>query len=152
RGVGQHGVDLAGLRREIGAGHRLAAVAARDVFQEPLELADVAVDGLLELAVAAILVADLLEGLLALHRVEAAGEDVALAALVAVPQLGGRVVIDHPRDVDGERVERLEAVAGRTIVTAGRRASSGSLVRADLGPRGAMQQLREPAVAAVARG
>ena len=80
-----------------------------DLFEQPLELADVAVDGLLELAVAAILLADLVERLLALHGVEAPGEDVALAALVAVPQLGGGVVIDHPRDVDRERVERLDA-------------------------------------------
>jgi hypothetical protein len=43
-----------------------------------------------------------------LHGVELAGEHVALAALVAIPQLGGGVVIDHAGDVDRQRVERLD--------------------------------------------
>src|SRR5579859_7493675 len=53
--VRQHGVDLAGFRGQIGARHHLAAVVARDLFEQPLKLADVAVDRLLELAVGAIL-------------------------------------------------------------------------------------------------
>src|SRR5947207_2398704 len=57
-GVGEHGVDLAGLRGQIRARHHRAAVVARDVIEQPLELADVAVDRLLELAVAAIALAD----------------------------------------------------------------------------------------------
>src|SRR4051794_8003242 len=80
--VRQHGVDLAGFRGEIAACHHLAAVVARDLFEQPLELADVAVDGLLELAVATIALADLVERLLALHGVEPLVEGVALAAIV----------------------------------------------------------------------
>src|SRR5260370_40212019 len=138
-GVGQHGVALAGLRGEIGARHPRAAVVARDVLEQPLELADVAVDRLLEIAVAAIALADLVEGLLPLHRIEPLGEHVAFAALVAVPKLAGRVVIDHAGDVDRERIERFERMPRRTLLAA-----------ALLVARGPGQQLAEPAVAAVA--
>src|SRR5436305_9848304 len=116
RRVGQHGVDLAGIRGEIAAGRRLAALIRRNLVEQPLELHDVAVDGRLELAVATIAVADLLECLLALHRVEAAREHVALAALVAFPELGRRIVIDHASDIDRERVERLDRAARLTAV------------------------------------
>src|SRR5262249_34333240 len=110
-GVGEHGVDLARLRGEIAARQHLAAVVARDFLEQPLELADIAVDGALEIAVGAIALADFLERLLALHGVEPAREHVAFAALVAVPQLGRRVVVDHAGDVDGERIERVDGVA-----------------------------------------
>src|SRR5262249_44786570 len=105
RRVGQHGVDLAGLRGEVGARHDRAAVVLRNVVEQPLELGDVAVDRLFELAVGAVALADLLEGALPLHGVEALGEDVAFAALVAVPQLDRRVMVDHAGDIDRERVE-----------------------------------------------
>src|SRR5437588_11914323 len=116
--VGEHGIDLARLRGEIGARNRLAAVIARDLLQEALELGDVAVDRLLELAVAAVLAADFLERALALHGVELAREHVALAALVAIPQLGGGVVVDHAGDVDCKRIERLDTVTRDPIVAA----------------------------------
>src|SRR5436190_633420 len=96
-GVGQHGVDLAGLRGEIGARQRLAAIVARDLLEQPLELADIAVDRAHEVAVGAVLAADLVERLLALHGVELARKHVAFAAVVALPQLGRRLVIDHAR-------------------------------------------------------
>src|SRR6516165_2659310 len=84
-GVGEHGVDLARLRGEIAARQHLAAVVARDFLEQPLELADIAVDGALEITVGPIALADFLERLLALHRVELAREHVAFAALVAIP-------------------------------------------------------------------
>src|SRR6516165_2017218 len=68
-GVGEHGVDLARLRGEIAARQHLAAVVARDFLEQPLELADIAVDGAPEIAVAAVALADFLERLLALHGV-----------------------------------------------------------------------------------
>src|SRR5712671_1002534 len=117
--VRQHGVDLAGLRGEIGPRHHLAAVVARDLFQQPLELADIAIHRLLELAVGAIALADLVERLLALHGVEPLGEHVALAAIVAVPQLGRGVVVHHAGDVDRERIERLDGVALGAVVRPG---------------------------------
>src|SRR5450759_4698945 len=84
-GMRQHGVDLAGFRGEVSARHHLAAVVARDLVEQPLELADIAVHRLLEFAVGAIFLADLVERLLALQGVEPAGENVAFAALIAVP-------------------------------------------------------------------
>src|SRR5215472_18251034 len=76
--VGQHGVDLAGLRREIAARHHVTAVVARDFVEQPLEFVDIAVDRLLELAIGAIALGDLVERLLALQRIEPLGEDIAL--------------------------------------------------------------------------
>src|SRR5262249_56025702 len=108
--VGEHGVDLAGLRGEIGARQHLAAVVARDFLEQPLELADIAVDGTLEIAVAAVAFADFLERLLALHGVELAREHVAFAALVAIPQLGHRVVVDHAGDVDADPIDRVASL------------------------------------------
>ena len=65
--VRQHRVDLAGFRREIGSRHDLAAIVARHLLEQPFELADVAVDRLLEFAVRAILLADVVECLLTLQ-------------------------------------------------------------------------------------
>src|SRR5262249_31835306 len=107
------------------------------------ELADIAVDGALEIAVAAVALADFLERLLALHGVELAREHVAFAALVAIPQLGHRVVVDHAGDVAGERIERVDGVA-RGL---GRRRLAGR--GWGLG-RGAREQPREPARAPAA--
>src|SRR5262249_29867914 len=114
----------------------------------PPDLADIAVDGALEIAVAAVALADFLERLLALHGVELAREHVAFAALVAIPQLGHRVVVDHAGDVDGERIERVDGVArglGR------RRLARRRLARRGLGlGGGAREQLGEPAGAPAA--
>ena len=57
----QHGVDLAGFRRQVGARHHLAAVVTRHFIEQPLEFGDVTVDGLPEFAVAAVLLADVIE-------------------------------------------------------------------------------------------
>src|SRR5205085_1242124 len=111
RGVRQHGVDLAGFRGEIAAHRGLAAVVARHLLQQSFELRDIAVDGAHEVALTAVTPADLLEGALALHRVELAREYVALAAIVALPKFGRRLVVDHAGDIDRERVERFEAGA-----------------------------------------
>src|SRR5258708_1598332 len=101
-------VDLAGIGGEVGLGQHLAAVVAGDLVEQALELVDIAVDRFAELGRAAVLAADLLQGLLALRRVEASGEDVPLAALVAIPQFDGGVVIDEAGDVDRKRVERVD--------------------------------------------
>src|SRR5215467_15829493 len=100
--------------------------------------------------VAAISPADFLERLLPLHRVKLAREDVAFAACVAVPQLGGSIVVDHARDIDGKRVQRFHAVP---LGALGRTCARGRwLTRGSLGlVRGAREQLREPAGAPAAR-
>src|SRR2546429_2466285 len=144
--VGEHGIDLAGLRSEIGPRQHLVAVVARDLLEQPLELADIAIDGAAEIAVGAIALADFLERLLALQGVKLAREYVAFAALVAIPQLGCRVVVDHAGDVDRKRIERLEAVTLRTRALVGSAARRRRLARRRFGlVRGARQQLGEPA-------
>src|SRR5262249_11647785 len=123
--VREHGVDLARLRGQVGARHHLAAVVARDLLEQPLELADVAVDRAHEVALATILAANLLERLLPLHGVQLVREHVAVPTVVALPQLGRRLVIDHAGDVDGERVERVDAAAhGAGRLTPGSRPRS----------------------------
>src|ERR1700687_5146368 len=103
-------VDLAGIGSEVGLGQHLAAVVAGDLIEQALELVDIAIDGFAELGRAPVLAADLLEGLLALRRVEAAREHVPLAALVAIPQFDGGVVIDKAGDIDRKGVERVDDV------------------------------------------
>src|SRR5262249_47251987 len=150
--VGEHGVDLARVGGEIAARQHLAAVVARHLVEQPLELADVAVDGAPEIAVGPIALADFLERLLALHGVELARGDVALAALVAIPPLGYRVVIDHAGDVDGERIERgVDGVALGARRLGRRLAWRRRLARGRLGlVRRAREQLGEPARASAA--
>src|SRR5262249_56896633 len=63
RRVRQHGVDLAGFRGEVGPRHGLAALVARYLVEQALELADVAVHRLAEVAVGAVALAGLVEGL-----------------------------------------------------------------------------------------
>src|SRR6185312_12871261 len=86
--VRKHRVDFARFRREVSAGYNLAAVVARHVLEQPLEFRNVPVDRLLEFAVRAILLADVVECLLPLQRIEPAGEHVAFTALVTVPEVG----------------------------------------------------------------
>ena len=118
--MGKHRVDLAGVRRQVGLRHDVVAVVAGDVLQQLLEIVAVAVDRGAEVRVALVLAADLVEGLLALQRVEAAREDVALAAPVAVPQLDRGVVVDGACDVDRQRVQRFDDVQRRALLAAGR--------------------------------
>src|SRR3984893_9265215 len=109
-------VNLAGIRGEVGLGQHLAAVVAGDLLEQALELVDIAIDGFAELGRAPVLAANLLEGLLALRRVEAAREDVPLAALVAIPQFDGGVVIDEAGDIDRKGVERVDDVLILTAI------------------------------------
>ena len=83
----QHRVDLAGVGRQVALRHYLVAIVAGDVAEQLFKVGDIAVDGGAELRFAVVFALDLVEGLLALQRVEAAGEDVALAALVTPPQI-----------------------------------------------------------------
>ena len=86
-----------------------AALVARDFVEQALELGDVAVDRLLEVAVGAIFAGDLVEGLLARRRIEPLGESLALAALIAIPHFGGEVAIHQAADVERQRLQRIAA-------------------------------------------
>src|SRR5262249_56356512 len=102
-----------------------------------LELGDVSVDRRLEAAVGAIFSGGLVERLLAGRRVETLGERLALAALVAVPHLGGEVAVHQPADVERQRLQRI----GRALRAAALRLRLAVAVST-------AEQIGEPAVAA----
>jgi hypothetical protein len=56
--VSEKRVDLAGLRCEIGARHGLTSIVACDLLKKPLKLADITIHSELELAIAVILLPD----------------------------------------------------------------------------------------------
>src|SRR6202049_2953776 len=87
RRMREQGVDQPGLRGEVAAQHRGPAFVARDLVEQALELGDVAVHRLLEVAVGAVFAGDLVERLLAGWRIEPLWGSLALAAVVAVPHL-----------------------------------------------------------------
>ena len=107
----EHRVDLARVRRQVGLGDRLVAIGAGDVCQKLFEIGDVAIDGDAEFRLAVILALDLVEGLLALQGVEATGEDVAFATLIAAPEVYRGIVVDGAGDVDLERIQRFDHMA-----------------------------------------
>src|SRR5882724_10404953 len=62
RRMREQGIDEAGLGGEVATKHRRPAFVARDLVEQSLELGDVAVDRLLEVAVGAIFAGDFVEG------------------------------------------------------------------------------------------
>src|SRR5258708_26219363 len=114
--MGQHGVDLPGVRGEICPRRHLLAVVTPDFAEKPFELADIPIDDLAELAVGLVALAHLVERLSALHGVEAPRKHVALAAIVALPEVRGGFMIDHPGDIDRPRVERADPVPDIAVV------------------------------------
>src|SRR5262245_12016335 len=98
--VGKHGVNLAGLRGEIGAGYHLAPIVAGHFVEQTLELGDVTIHSLLEFAIRSVFLADIVECLLTLQGIKAPRKDVALSAFVTIPQVSSGVMVDHPRDID----------------------------------------------------
>src|SRR5262249_9208000 len=68
-GVREQRKDQTGLRSEMAAQRLRAAILARDLVQEPLELGYVTVNRLLEASVGSIFARDLVERLLASRRV-----------------------------------------------------------------------------------
>src|SRR5580692_1307343 len=142
----EQGVDEAGLGGEMAAQHSGAALVARDLVEQALELGDVAIDRLLEVAVGAIFAADFIERLLAGGRVEPLGEGLALAALIAIPHLGGEVAIHQAADVERQRLQRV--AAGGLLSRAGARdiaiACAGSSAAI-----GAAQEIGKPSIASL---
>src|ERR1700730_7445460 len=125
RRMREQGVDEAGLRGEVAAKDRGSSVVARDVIEQALKLGNVTVDGLLEAAVGAVLAGDLIEGLLAGRRVEPFCKGLALAALIAIPHLGGEVAVQESGDLERQRPQRIAAgrrlggAAARDLAVAG---------------------------------
>ena len=98
-----------------------SAVLARDLVEQALELGDIAIDGLLEIAVASVLAGDFIEGLLASGRIKPLGESLALAALVAIPHFGreaprgGRPAQGGPSQGPANPLESLSLDIGRLM-------------------------------------
>src|SRR5947209_3927077 len=109
RRMREQGVDQARLRGQVIAQLLRAAAVAGDFVEQAFELDNVAIDRSLEVAIGAIFAGNLVKGLLAGGRVEALGEGLVLAALVAVPHLGGEVAVHQPADVERQRFERIAA-------------------------------------------
>jgi len=93
----QHGIDLAGVGGEIGLRDGAVAIGAGDVGKQLFEIGDVAIDRGAEFRLAIILALDLVERLLALERVETAGEDIPfLGRLLAVADAFSAMTTDRP--------------------------------------------------------
>src|SRR6202048_4617526 len=103
----EQGIDEAGLGGEVAAKDRGSPLVACDVIEQALELGDVTVDRLLEVAVGAILAGDLIEGLLAGGGIEPLAESLALAALIAIPHLGCEIAVHQAADVERQRLQRV---------------------------------------------
>src|SRR5262245_31846127 len=128
--VRKHGVDLAGFRGEIGPCYHLAAIVAGHFVKQTLKLVDVTIDSLLEFAIRPVFLADVVERLLALQGIEPPRKDVALPALVTIPQVSSSVMVDHPRDIDRQRVERLDGMPrGSLVACPGRSRLSRAIAR-----------------------
>src|SRR6185295_1808808 len=153
--MGEEGIDLARIRSEIGLGQHLATVVARYLLEQAFELLDVAVNRLAELRRAAIFAANILERLLTLRRVKPAREGVLFAALIAIPQFDRRIVIDETRDVDRERIERVDCAHGRIGTSRegggrGRVAANGTLILHFVAVAlGASKHIADPAASAL---
>src|SRR6185312_5746904 len=113
-------------------------IVARDLVEQALELGDVTVDRLLEAAVGAVFTCDLVERLLAGGGVEPLGEGLALAALIAIPHLGGEVTVHQPADVERQRFQRI----GRSLALAALCAGARSLAAGV----GAAEEIGQPSV------
>src|SRR3984893_296115 len=107
RRMREQGIDQTRLRGEVAPQDLRSALVARDFVEQALELGDVAVDGLLEIAVGAIFAGDFVERLLAGRGVKPFCKSLALAALVAIPHLGGEISIHQAADVEGQRLQRV---------------------------------------------
>ncbi len=119
--MGEHRVDLARLRGEIALRQRAVRIVAADFRQKPLEFLDVAVDSLAEGVVGAIAPANFVVGLLALRGVEAAAEDVPLAAPEAIPEFDNRIVIEQARNIERQRIDGIDGAVRLTRCLLARR-------------------------------
>src|SRR5262249_9858455 len=116
--MGQHGVDLPGVRGEICTRYHLLTVVLPDFAEKSFELPDIPIDGLPELAIGFVALAHLVERLSALHGIEPPCKHVALAAIVALPEIRCGFVIDHAGDIDRQRVKRFDPMPDTAIFQA----------------------------------
>src|SRR5262249_32401239 len=118
-GVCQHRVDLAGIGGQIIAGYGRPTIAARYVVKQPLELMNVVFDGLPEVRIGTIFAANFFKRPLPLGSIEPLCKRAALAAFVALPEVGRGIIVDHPSDIDRKRVKRVDAITCRGLLGVG---------------------------------
>ena len=94
----QHGVDLAGLGRQVGVGEHGVTVVAADLRQQAVELLDVAVDGLLEVRVAAVLLSTVTYALSMVLLRARAQRDAAIT-IVAIQNVAPALMLAGPAAV-----------------------------------------------------
>ena len=97
--MGEQEVHAPRLRGHVVLHHPALGVVLLGLAQQPLEIADIAVDRGAEVAVAIVTLADLVECLLAVETVEVTPEHPALAGAEALPNLGRCAVVDGARDL-----------------------------------------------------
>ena len=93
--------------------------------QQPLEVADIAVDRGTEVCIPIVAAADLVECRLAVEAVEVAPEHTALSRAEALPDLGGGAVIERARDL----IEAKALMAALLGLRRSRRGGAGPLLR-----------------------
>src|SRR5262249_21669560 len=119
--------------------------------------ADIAINNLAELAIGRVAPAYLVKCLSAPHGVKPPRKHVALAAIVALPEVRRGFMIDHAGDINRQRFERFDPIPDVAIVWAqrtlslrggrGRRLQAPTIVIAGgllTSPRSACQQTRQP--------
>src|SRR5262249_21669846 len=102
RGVGPHCVNFSRIGTQIVSCHRGTAIAARFIVEQPLEFVNIVLDRLTKIRIGPVFTAYLLKCALPLGSIKTLGEDTALAALIAIPQICGGIIVDHPGDIDRE--------------------------------------------------
>src|SRR5262245_52708010 len=161
RRVRKHGVNLTGFRGQIGSCDHLTAIVAGHFVEQTLKLGDVTIHSLLEFAIRPVFLADIVERLLALQGIQPPRKDVALSALVAIPQVSSGVMVDHSRDIDRQRIERFDGMPrGSLVACPGRSRLSRAIARrlaewfaqwfalwTAFIARGAVEQIGQPAPA-----
>src|SRR5262249_61433242 len=96
--------------------HRGNAIAARYIVEQPLEFVNIVLDRLTKIRIGPVFTAYLLKCALPLGSIKTLGEDTALAALIVIPQICGGIIVDHPGDIDREYVDRIDALARRSLL------------------------------------
>src|SRR6187551_372027 len=97
--MGEQQVHAPRLRGHVVLHHPALRVVLLGLAQQPLEIADIAIDRGAEFAVAVVAAADLVERRLAVKAVEMASEHAALSGAVALPDLGGGAMVHRTRDL-----------------------------------------------------
>ena len=97
--MGEQQVHAPRLRGHVVLHHPALGVVLLGLAQQPLEIADIAIDRGAEIPVAIVAAADLVERRLAVEAVEVASEHATLSGTEALPDLCRGTVVDGARDL-----------------------------------------------------